>query len=124
MDWKETIKNNFSSITKKYDYFGVRSLCNDEKYQIGDITRNSFDWDFENDKSSDVELDGTCAIYVDGMWIEDANDLILRIEKVLPEMKQYNGGQDIALLGSNSCNCGYDDNETIMRNAEVIAIIK
>ena len=55
----EAIKNS------SYDSFGIRRTCADEDYKVGDIARNSFYWDVENDLSSyqtePEEMDGTSA---------------------------------------------------------------
>lgn len=47
-------------------YIGIRHLADDEHYNVGDYCRNSYDWDYELDRSTydteePQELPGTCA---------------------------------------------------------------
>ena len=116
------IKNNYETI-KAYNVIGLRGTQNDEDYQVGDTTRNSRDWDFENDCSSSDELDGTSAVYVDNNWIEDADDLIKRIEDVMDKVEAYDGKQ-IILIGGQVSEHGDDQDEIIIQDATVLAIMK
>ncbi len=118
-EWVKTIREN------KFSSYGIRWIAEDESYNIGDIARNSYEWDIENDISTyetdePVELDGTCAIelVIDRTFDED-DEIAEVIEEV---MKNHNGywGTPV-LLGSDHCEYGNDDGEIIMEDAKVIA---
>ena len=52
--------------TSGYEYIGIRHLAEDEHYSIGDICRDSYDWDCDMDCSTydtdePISLGGTCA---------------------------------------------------------------
>ena len=72
MDAKEVLKKmneNYFSVA------AIRRCRKDENYEVGDICRNSFDWNYEKDESTfeddePVELSGTC-----GMRIENLENL-------------------------------------------------
>ena len=112
---------------KNFSVIGIRTITDDENYNVGDICRNSYDWDFENDCSTyntdnPVQLNGTCAIeiFVD-CDIEDMTE-----EEIINEINNaecnYAGSKKI-LIGGNSSSYGDDENEVIIRDAEVIAIL-
>jgi hypothetical protein len=123
MNWKNQVAAKYSEISQ-YNYLGLRSICEDENYTVGNTARNSLDWDAENDCSSSEELSGTSAIFLNASWLEDAEDLITRIENTLPEMSQYNGGRHIVLLGGWGASQGTDEGERVIVSAEVLAIVK
>lgn len=108
----------------KYQFFGIRHLADDEDYKIGDIARNSYDWDYENDISSyhtdPIELDGTCAY---NTQIEsDFDELEEIVEKLNKSIKNATYSGKIAVLGCNYIEYGADENEIIMEDAEVLFI--
>ena len=119
----QAIADNYTTIAK-YTVLGLRSLCPDEQYKIGDLARNSYDWDAENDCSSDEELDGTSVILLDNSWLEGPEDLIERINDMLPTMKQYYRGKHIVLLGGWRGAHGTDEGEGVIVNAKVLAVLK
>jgi hypothetical protein len=123
MNWKNQVTNNYEEISK-YNVLGLRSACPDEKYTVGDYARNSYDWDMENDCSSDEELNGTSAIMLDNSWLEGAGDLIERIEESISDVAPYHGGKHIVLLGGWSESQGTDPGERVIENAKVLAVIK
>ena len=123
MNWKNQVAENYETIST-YNVIDLRSACADEQYEVGDTARNSYDWDAENDCSSDDELNGTSAVMIDNSWLEGADDLIARIEETIPDMKSYHGGKHIVLLGGWSESQGTDDGERVIENAKVLAIIK
>jgi hypothetical protein len=123
MNWKNQVTENYETISK-YNVLGLRSACPDEKYSIGDTARNSYDWDMENDCSSDDELNGASAIAIDNSWLEGADDLIERIENAIDDAKSYHGGKHIVLLGGWSSDYGTDSGERVIANAKVLAVIK
>ncbi|MFS0783584.1 hypothetical protein [Bacillus sp. 1P06AnD] len=112
---------------------GVRSLCDDENYEVGDYARESYEWDFENDCStydSDGEegerTNGTCATEIElEAWLseEDAEDLAGRIEKAVEFNKIYGDKQVILVGGHLSKDSQLDEGEARIDNAKVIAKI-
>jgi hypothetical protein len=88
-----------------YNYYGIRTCRADENYKIGDICRNSYDWDFENDCSSNNELDGTCCTQID-----------TNVDH------RYGEGRRIIIAG-DSRSYGSDAGEIIIKNAVVIKIL-
>lgn len=117
----ETIMNS------NYGYIGIRHLAEDEEYEIGDICRNSYDWDYENDCSSyntnEVELNGTCAVdtRIDLDW-DDEEEVESKLREAVEVSDQYIGS--IAIIGGNRMEYGADDGEIIIENATVIALIE
>jgi hypothetical protein len=98
------------------NYIGYRFCTPDENYQVGDIARYSYDWDFENDRSSfdtenPIELPGTCCIQVSDINAE------------IPNCNYDKRGQ-IILIGGNEMEYGNDDEEIIIKNAVVLKIVK
>ena len=107
---------------KKYNYIGVRVVRNGEIYTIGDVVNNSKDWDFENDNSSDVDLDGASAIEVadiDFDETEEAKSLIIAAANVV---RDYGKGQ-LVIIASNDVDYGDDPGEIVMSNAVVVGVI-
>lgn len=114
-------------MNSNYGYIGIRHLAEDEKYEIGDICRNSYDWDYENDCSSydtnEVELSGTCAVdtRID-LYLDDEEDIESKLMEALEASDQYFGS--IAIIGGNGMEYGADDGEIIIEDATVIALIE
>jgi len=106
-----------------YRVVGVRWQTPDEDYSIGDICRNSYDWDYDNDVSSydtdnPVELPGTCAIYVTNDTYDDANEIQSKINLAISE-HQYVG--DIVVIAGDRYDWGADEDEVIIEDPIVIA---
>lgn len=126
---KEVIEKVLNSEAKKNcGYIGVRRLTEDENYSIGDYCRNSYDWDYESDCSSydtdePTELDGTCAIdtKIDFQW-DDVSEIEDKLEEAIEASGCYIG--NIAILGCDRMDYGSDEDEIIMEDAIVIAIIE
>lgn len=114
-------------MNSNFGYIGTRHLAEDEEYEVNDICRNSYDWDYDNDCSSygtdnEVELDGTCAVDT-GIELEwdSAEEIERKLEEALESSKQYPG--TIAIIGGNRMDYGADDGEIIIENATVIELI-
>ena len=111
---------------EKYSVIAIRHLCDDEKYNIGDICRNSYDYDVEYDVSTyyrdQRELNGTCGYnipnidYLNEEEVEEAKEMIV---KALKESEDY-GGTPIIIAGHHY-EYGNDEEEVIIKYAEVIA---
>ncbi len=99
---------------RKYTTFGLRRTF--DALTVGDIAPASHDWDRENDMPSADLLDGACAVQVgDYMSWEQYQDALAKVAK-------YPGAITV-LLGCQMSDSGDDDGETIMQDAEVIAIL-
>lgn len=113
----------------EYEYIGIRADKRD--YQIGEIMDNShhlFEDPQYNDDYTELlypyiskgvyagfydagELNGTCALR-----ISENN-----IEEMLKRVMSY--GSKYYLIDGNSMEYGYDEDEIIIKNAEVIAVL-
>jgi hypothetical protein len=98
---------------------GLRKICEDENYKIGDYCRHSYDWDFEYDCSKyytdkeNGDIGGTCTIYAEDL--EDAHDEIEKLSVYL--------GDTIIIVDGDFVDWGDDDGEVILANAKVIKIL-
>ncbi len=107
---------------RKFRIIGVRSLCDDEEYNIGDICRYSYDWNHVYDRSTygyeNVQLNGTCAIntFIDYVWDEDEEI----VEKIEAAYEKAYWKEEVVLIAGNKWEYGEDDNEVIIEDAEVI----
>jgi hypothetical protein len=118
---QEYIISKYDEISK-YNYLGVRTTQSDEKYNIGDMTRNSLDWDFELDRSSSTELDGISTTMVGNNELSSPSDLLDSIQISL-ERHSYGSG-NIVLVGGDYGKIGDDPGEVIIKNGRVLAIIR
>lgn len=102
--------------------FGIRSLCGDEDYKVGETARPSYDWDHETDRTTygtDGEREiGTAAIQVGVCDVAVTSD---DVRKAVAAAKAY-GGRRLALLASDDCTGGEDVHEVDLRDAEVLAV--
>lgn len=120
----EVIKNS------SYDSFGIRRTCADEDYKVGDIARNSFYWDIENDLSSyqtePEEMGGTSAraILFDDMDSDEENLEVIEktIEKFKKEYPRCLPEEKFIVLGSDCVEYDINDGDIIMEDAEVLYI--
>jgi len=122
--------------------FGVRTLDDDESYEVGDIARESFAWDFEAD-SSVYDLDNnaesagyTCATGVDGSQDtdgyadneDDVNELVDAMKTAIKYNAQsYNpmkNAKIVILLGQENWEFETDDFEINLEGAEVVAVFE
>lgn len=109
-----------------YSFIGVRWTTDDENYKIGDICRDSYDWDYDKDVSSfdtetPIELNGTCAINTEiDLYFDESDEVKAKIEAAI---KNHNYCGDIIIIGGNSMEHGADENEIIIEDAVVIDIV-
>ncbi len=107
---------------RKFRIVGVRSLSDDEEYNIGDICRYSYDWNHIFDRSTygyeNIQLNGTCAIntYIDYVYDED-EEIIEKIEKTY---ERAYWKDEVVLIAGYCWEDGEDDDEVIIEDAEVI----
>lgn len=120
----EAIKNS------NYDSFGIRRTCADENYKVGDIARNSFYWDVENDLSTyqtePEEAEGTSAraILFDDMDSDEGNLEVIKktIERFKKEYPCCLPEEKFVVLGSDRVEYDINDGDIIMEDAEVLYI--
>lgn len=118
-----------------YNVFGIRVVENDAGIlNVGDWCPDSYDWDHELDCSTrdttGETLNGACAVGIDTSCLmldgEDDEDAAAEIEKAVEksEAAGYWGDQMLLIAGSDGCEYGDDENEIIIENAKVIAIVE
>lgn len=117
-------------LEKNYAVVGVRSLCEDEHYEVGDYCRESYEWDLEHDCSTydlygeeGMKAGGTCATYIETNYFETDDwerELAKRIEEAIEYNKGY-GGEQVIIAGDGDCSIGnFDPDEVRIVNARVI----
>lgn len=123
--------NNINEIIQTieqngYNYIGIRHICEDESYSIGDYCRESYDWDYENDCSSydtdqPISLGGTCALNTKIMsgW-DEPEEIIEKLELAIEKSKYYYG--PVIVVAGNSATYGNDEDEIIISDAIVLAV--
>nr|DAK78431.1 MAG TPA: hypothetical protein [Caudoviricetes sp.] len=108
---------------------GVRSLQNDEKYEVGDYCRESYEWDYENDCSTyhsfgedGEKAGGTCATHVRfDTW--DVDELAAEIEKTVKANAYYGRNGQVIITGRPNIDGSFDKNECRIVDAKVIAVV-
>ena len=99
---------------------GIRH--DDNVYQLGDELENSHDWPEGN--WTETELDGACAIDVaDACSYDSLDELKEMAIKRLNDSNEYLN-ENVYLISGTSHEYGNDPNEVILRNPEVIGILK
>lgn len=117
-------------IEEGIDIVGVRSLCDDEQYKVGDECRESYEWNFEHDCST-FDLDGengekaggTCATQI-RVETDEVEELAQHIAEVVEENEIYANLRQaiIAGYGANNDRC-LDPNEIRIIDAYVLELI-
>ena len=69
-------------------------------------------------------LGGTCAVntYIDGNW-DDENEIKEKLQKTIEMVKRTYGTRKIVVIGGDYATNGMDDNEIIIEDAVVVAMI-
>ena len=99
---------------------GIRH--DDNVYQLGDELENSHDWPEGN--WTETELDGACAIDVADAYSYDSLDELKETAiRRLNDSNEYLN-ENVYLISGTSHEYGNDPNEVILRNPEVIGILK
>jgi hypothetical protein len=99
---------------------GIRH--DDNVYQLGDELENSHDWPEGN--WTETELDGACAIDVaDSCSYDSLDELKETAIRRLNDSNEYLN-ENVYLISGTSHEYGNDPNEVILRNPEVIGILK
>ncbi len=128
MDIKKVVQ---TIIENEIEYFGVRTLAEDEDYKVGDECRESYEWNIEHDCST-YDLDGEDGETADGtcvtMAYADCYDDEEEIEKALETAIKANKGYGLAtraiIAGETvSTNGVFDENEGRLVDAYVLEIL-
>jgi hypothetical protein len=114
-EFYNNIYKNIRGVSEMYNYYGIRTLRSDEEYKVGDYCRRSYDWDYENDCSSEEQLNGTCCTEVEINDIDDMNNIDISNHRY--------GKGTIVLIAGDEMERGTDSCELIIRNAIVVKII-
>lgn len=109
---------------------GVRSIQDDENYEVGDCCRESYEWDWENDCSTyntdgedGQKAGGTCATVIPfDTW--DVDDLADAVKKSVECNSNYNGETQVIIIGRPNIDGVFDENECRIEDAKVIAVIE
>lgn len=126
----ETIK---AAAEKGYHVFGIRRIWEEAGLlNVGDWCPDSYDWDYENDistrETTGTTLDGACAVVIDTNHLfldgSDDNELEEAIEKAMKTSKGYYGDQTLLIGGNDHWEYGWDEDEVIIRDAKVLAVIE
>lgn len=108
----------------RFAYYGIRGLCPDEQYAVGDTPRYSYDWDHENDISTfhttGIDVGGVCTIGIPTLAYSD-EEIMEHIESAIKAASMYSYGR-LALIGGDSMEYGEDQGEEILSCAEVLAV--
>lgn len=120
-------------IDQGWAYIGVRALCPDEEYEIGDTCRESYEWDVEHDCSTydlhgeDGEKAGGTCCTAAATWsdyIDDPAELAERIEKAIQRNRAY-GSRQVIIAGNRVDNDGMlDPGEIRIVDAVVVGIVE
>lgn len=127
----ERLFNSIQAILENHSevLVGFRGLEDDEQYKVGDIARDSYEWDIENDCSAyfttGEQTDGTCAVGGWLSWMDEKEEILEKLNEWKEEANQYGSTSEIAfLIGEAEGDYGTrDPGEVRIQNAEVAAII-
>lgn len=111
-------------------FVGVRTLCDDEQYKIGDYCRESYEWNYEYDCSTyDIDGEneetagGTCATYIN-VDVDSVEELAQEIKKAIEFNKIYPGSKQAIIAGDGYDTSGVlDDKEIRIKNAYVLELL-
>lgn len=128
MDIKEVVQKIKDN---EIEYFGIRTLAEDEDYKVGDECRESFEWDIENDCSTyDLDgedgetADGTCVTMVFADCYDDADEIEKALETAIKANKGYGAATRAIIAGENVSTDGvFDENEGRLVDAYVLEIL-
>lgn len=114
--------------TSGYEYIGIRHLTEDEHYSIGDICRDSYDWDCDMDCSAydtdePISLGGTCAYNtrIQAGW-DEKEEIIEKLTRAIRESSCYYG--QTVIIAEDKAEYGNDEGEIIISDAIVIEILE
>lgn len=110
-----------------YVYAGIRTLEDDEIYKVGDMCRESYEWDLEHDCSTyyttGETAGGTCAT---GFEVdEDVDSMVKNMITAIESNNSYVGLRQVVIAG-NKANTSFagDEDEVRIVDAIVVGIIR
>ena len=111
---------------RKYHEFGIRWTTGDEHYKIGDMCRDSYDWNYDMDVSSyntddPVTLPGTCAINLYDIDVWDETEEIEAY--IMDAVNSHSYFGPVVVIAGDYKHNGQDEDEIIIEDAEVVGII-
>lgn len=117
-------------IEEGIDLVGVRSLCDDEQYKIGDDCRESYEWDFANDCSTydidgeeGLKAGGTCATHIP-VETDNVEELAKVIAEKVEENEVYANDKQAIIAGYGVNNdSALDPGEIRLVDAYVLELI-
>lgn len=116
-------------VEKGYNHVGVRSLEEDENYQVGDVCRESYEWDLEHDCSTyyttGETAGGTCATRVDyDSFYNEEKELIEALKEAIKSNDDY-VGKKVVIAGEYESGFGHGDlDEVRIVDAVVIGFVE
>lgn len=132
----DIVKAVINAYENGYRHFGIRVMPSEcAALAVGDDIPDSYGWDHELDCSTydttKETLGGACTVGIDTnvIWFdgsdEDNADLAEKIENALQQSKKagYWGNQIVLAGGKSGYEWGEDENELIIEDAQVIAIL-
>lgn len=109
-------------MQKGFDYqvYGIRT--EGRLLNVGDELGVSKEWDFENDREfEDKYYDGICATGFGYLWFDE--DDMDEIKKALAINSKYSAEHQY-LIGGTSYEYGDDEQEVIVKDAVVLAVLR
>jgi hypothetical protein len=107
----EIIENSNHSV------FGFRAIENKYAINIGDDVPHSYDWDFENDCSSDSQLSGVSVIAI--CDYPDLDDVLKSLQLAISYLSS---NSQLILVGGDHAGLGDDKNELLISNGICLLI--
>lgn len=113
---------------------GVRSLCDDEHYKIGDVAREAYSWNFDTDESM-YDVTGESAGWTAATGLEEPSilyyeidaetieEVVAAIKETIEFNKHYGGKTQVVLLGEEAGDDPNDEREIDLIDPEVVGIV-
>ena len=111
---------NNAHANANLNYFGIRG----DNYlpTIGQKLDPSNDWDYDNDCPSLAKLPGTCATGMGYLWHDGEEEDLEELAKAIQYHTDNYCCNHLSIIGGMSYECGADENEIVIQNAEVIYV--
>ena len=112
---------------RDYSHVGVRSLCDDERYVVGDVCRASYEWDLENDcsayETTGERTMGTCATRIPWDRMADPAILEATIHAAVVANAKYLGNRQAVIAGyTEDRDAALDEGEIRIMDPVVLAV--
>jgi len=109
--------------------YGLRRVDPEYIPEIGASVPFSYDWDWERDCSSDVQLPGASCIgidissmmiYLDNMSEDEENEVLQAIEEAMNKIEKNNYSGEIILVAGDFKGYGDDDGEILIDGVRLL----